>query len=561
MNLVHKVFFCGRMLCSNRHQLSEKNMIKPEKLDFWIAHGYNVLFEGRHGVGKTSIVQAAFEKAGLNWRYFSAATLDPWVDLVGVPKERIDENGVSYLDLVRPKEFAYDTIEAVFFDELNRSHKKVRNALMELLQFKSINGKKFKNLKIIWAAINPDEGDEYDVEKLDPAQADRFHVMVNIPYKVDEKYFASKYPKETAKAAIAWWNDLPDLQKSACSPRRLDYALDIFSKNGDMRDVIKESCNVGKLIANLKHGPISEAMERFMDELAACLDETSLVAKISEIQLFLANENNFSAAIDWICKKPERIDCFAPHFNKERLSEQVASNKKVYAQVIKNAVDTPIYQEVIQDFIKAAANAPIVKKLTDAIEKNKPLQKALRANIPSALVSGKFAPSLGTKPEDAWSIKRNFPTDFTGWIQKFRKEFDLVKNTNERQKKYMDLRNNMPPTLTVGDALQVLDVLNGLADSSHVTTLEKYDNFMGVVNHCIDQISKGSGKNWDQIEEAFFKQRLMKLGVKIGSSNKLASRLKKPETPSLDSQIESASATAKNAIASVKKKKAVKVKL
>lgn len=31
---------------------------------------------------------------------------------------------------------------------------------MELIQFKSINGKKFNNLKVIWAAINPDDGDK-----------------------------------------------------------------------------------------------------------------------------------------------------------------------------------------------------------------------------------------------------------------------------------------------------------------------------------------------------------------------------------------------------------------
>ena len=42
-------------------------------------------------------------------------------------------------------------------DEFSRAHKKVRNAVMELIQFKSINGRKFKNLKIVWAAINPDD--------------------------------------------------------------------------------------------------------------------------------------------------------------------------------------------------------------------------------------------------------------------------------------------------------------------------------------------------------------------------------------------------------------------
>ena len=41
------------------------------------------------------------------------------------------------------------------FDELNRAKPKVRNAVMELIQFRSINGIKFNNLRMIWAAINP----------------------------------------------------------------------------------------------------------------------------------------------------------------------------------------------------------------------------------------------------------------------------------------------------------------------------------------------------------------------------------------------------------------------
>jgi MoxR-like ATPase len=53
-----------------------------------------------------------------------------------------DEKG-SYLELVRPKAFRDDEVQALFFDEFNRSHKNKRNAVMELMQFKSINGRKF----------------------------------------------------------------------------------------------------------------------------------------------------------------------------------------------------------------------------------------------------------------------------------------------------------------------------------------------------------------------------------------------------------------------------------
>ena len=148
-------------------------MISDKKLDFFIKHKLNVLLSGKCGTGKTTVVIDAFNRNNMKWLYFSASTMDPWVDFIGVPKEKKTAEGKSYLELVRPQAFEDDEVEALFFDEYNRSPKKVRNAVMELIQFKSINGKKFKNLKVIWAAINPNDKDDeetkYDIEELDPA--------------------------------------------------------------------------------------------------------------------------------------------------------------------------------------------------------------------------------------------------------------------------------------------------------------------------------------------------------------------------------------------------------
>lgn len=216
------------------------SIIRDEKLDFWVKNDLNVLFSGKHGVGKSSIIIDTFKRHKLNWLYFSAATMDPWVDFIGVPREELGDNGERFLDLIRPKIFQEDTVEALFFDELNCAHKKVRNAVMELIQFRSINGKPFNNLKIIWAAINPedDEDQSYDVEALDPAQKDRFHVHVELPYRPDRSYFTSKFGVEVATPALEWWRQLPKDIVNDVSPRRLDYALDVHSKGGDIRDTL-----------------------------------------------------------------------------------------------------------------------------------------------------------------------------------------------------------------------------------------------------------------------------------------------------------------------------------
>jgi len=243
-------------------------MSTDKKLDFWFKHGRNVLFVGKHGCGKTASIKCCFERNGLihnkTYLYFSASTLDPWVDLVGVP-EKVEKDGKVFLELVRPKALASGEVEAIFFDEFNRAPKKVRNAVMELMQFKSINGMVFPNLKCVWAAINPEEEDTYDVEKIDPAQKDRFHIIQNIPYKPNKEWFITRYGEDTAISAIEWWNDLPDEEKNKISPRRLEYALNEFEIGGSLQDVLPSTSNVNKLVQALKNGPV-EAKLTFLYE-------------------------------------------------------------------------------------------------------------------------------------------------------------------------------------------------------------------------------------------------------------------------------------------------------
>lgn len=342
-------------------------MIKDAHLDFWIQNNYNVLFIGKAGVGKTSIVKAAFERAGLNWKYFSASTMDPWVDLVGVPREKTDENGNTYLDLLRPKEFQDDTIEAIFLDEYNRSHKKVRNAVMELIQFKSINGKKFNSLRIVWAAINPsdDEDDAYDVEPLDPAQEDRFHIKVEIPYAPDTKYFVDKYGRMSAKAAIEWWKGLPKQTQNQISPRRLDYALDIYSKGGDLNYVLPHGSNVGKLVQGLANGPMQDKLQELINAGDKAKAET-----------FIRVENNYTSAIDFIIKNQSFMNFFLPLLEEEKLASLLAANHKSKLKngliefIISQTRTCDVFKRVVNDIIKSKTNKDLTVRLIKEIGNN-----------------------------------------------------------------------------------------------------------------------------------------------------------------------------------------------
>jgi hypothetical protein len=310
------------------------------KLNFYFSKGKNVLLEGKHGTGKTSLVTEIFSKNCKNWLYFSGSTLDPWVDFIGIPKEK-EKNGETVLSFVLPEAMANQNIEAIFIDEYNRTHEKVRNGTMELIQFKSINGRKFPNLKVVWAAVNPSDPDEnlnYDVEELDDAQADRFQVKIKMPDNPDSNYFIEKYGESMTEASLEWWNALPDKLKNKVSPRRLDYGLEIYLEGGDLMDVFPFETNPVKLLATLKLGSLEKKISLLFAE-----------GKLDDAIKFLEDENNYQGSLPIIKKNNDYIKYFLPILDRERVSTLFFSDEKFKKFIL----DHPVYfKEALEEILK-----------------------------------------------------------------------------------------------------------------------------------------------------------------------------------------------------------------
>jgi hypothetical protein len=181
----------------------------------------NVILMGEAGIGKTHLVMDVAASLGLKVKYFSAATLDPFADLIGIPIPDSDRERIKYLRLQE-----INDAEVMFFDELNRSHKRVTNAVLEIIQFKSLNGDKLKNLRFCWAAVNPWDKEGYQTEALDIAVQGRFHYNIPVPYNVSYSYFENKYDDEIARIAYDWWWDLSDELRERFQPRNLDYMVE-----------------------------------------------------------------------------------------------------------------------------------------------------------------------------------------------------------------------------------------------------------------------------------------------------------------------------------------------
>lgn len=301
------------------------NPMDPINLQFWAENNYNVLLEGSHGTGKTASIKATFTKLfgepGVDWLYFSAATMDAWVDFVGVPREVVDADGQRYLDLIRPRALANDTVKAIFFDEFNRAPAKTRNAVMELLQFKSINGKKFHNMKVIWAAINPEGDDVYDVERLDPAQEDRFDVKIKVPYDVTPSYFFETYGK-AGEAACVWWRNLDEDVQKMISPRRLEVAIRMFKDGGDIGYCLPPEANTQELIVQLQDGTFRAEMLRLFSTGDKTASREALI-----------NENFYNGVqkdiFDFTNRGMDLVKFFVPLMPNEKIAKVFNAETKV----------------------------------------------------------------------------------------------------------------------------------------------------------------------------------------------------------------------------------------
>jgi hypothetical protein len=195
-------------------------------LEIYAKNNLNVMLIGTHGIGKTARVNALAQENNLKLKYFSASTLDPWVDIIGIPAPDMENNTIKFL-----RSTEIENAEFLFFDELNRASPRVLNAILEIVQFKSVNGVKLPKLRMVWAAINPPGGD-YQVEDLDPALMDRFHVYVQMESKLDVPYLLSKYREKVVTAVVSWYeNVLKKEHREHLTPRRAEYLCFALENN------------------------------------------------------------------------------------------------------------------------------------------------------------------------------------------------------------------------------------------------------------------------------------------------------------------------------------------
>lgn len=303
-----------------------------------IKAGLNVLLVGPSGVGKTLITREAVQSMGLKLKVLNAPTLDPYAHLIGIPVPDPDSKDIDFRRPVDIRE-----AEVLFIDEANRASDPTLNALMEITQFKSINGEALPNLRCIIAAMNPPDGD-YKVNEIDLAIIDRFDAYFDLPPAIDAPYFTRKYGSGLGGTAVKFWRNYENSrvrQRSSAnkvgylSPRKLERILDSYIASGMTSASIPPKVTVtassirqefgpyvkgGKIVDPNKSSSTSTITARKkapgLSPRFNATDKRKVRTSAAEAKSFIASESKSDAALDFV------RDSIANSFSPQRFTHR-----------------------------------------------------------------------------------------------------------------------------------------------------------------------------------------------------------------------------------------------
>jgi hypothetical protein len=123
---------------------------------FTIKNGTNLIVFGNAGIGKTEIAMQACDELGYAFKYLNLSVLEA-PDLIGLP----NVNSLGKTTYAPPDGFpllSENVKECVLLvDEIDKAKPELQNPMLELFQFRSINGNKFKFRAVLATGNLPDE--------------------------------------------------------------------------------------------------------------------------------------------------------------------------------------------------------------------------------------------------------------------------------------------------------------------------------------------------------------------------------------------------------------------
>ncbi len=164
------------------------NANELEKLLAVTPASQNIMLTGKHGIGKSQILEKFFTARGERVVILFLGQMSDPGDLIGLP--RLDEMSGKTL-FMPPYWFPTDGKPVVLFlDELNRAPPEVLQTIMDLTLNRTLAGRKLPEGSRVISAVN--DGEEYQLTDLDPALVSRFNIYEFKPTAQEWLLWAAK---------------------------------------------------------------------------------------------------------------------------------------------------------------------------------------------------------------------------------------------------------------------------------------------------------------------------------------------------------------------------------
>lgn len=249
--------------------LNAKGHAGPRQLIFW----------GHSGIGKSELCEQVANTLNIPFVATNLSTLEA-PDLQGLPL--IKDNTTTY---ARPGLLPSGEKGIWLLDEINRAPLEIRQALMQLLTTRSVNGHKLGESWLIVAAGNlSDDSQEYQVDELDPALEDRFAHFRLVP-KISTVINYLKNKHGTDHLGIRWLtsdNSIVSVNGKGASPRSFDAMCKALTHCPDIDNHLVISGEMGRTAAAAFSGWYKSPASVAFDDIWNCTEHAAEV--LSDLQ-------------------------------------------------------------------------------------------------------------------------------------------------------------------------------------------------------------------------------------------------------------------------------------
>lgn len=184
---------------------------------------------GRHGIGKTEIVQRLAAELGYGFRYIAPAQFEEMGDLVGMPAIEGEQTVFRAPEWVPQAEGP----GILLIDDVNRADMRILRGIMQLLQrYEMVSWKLPPKWQIVLTA-NPDGGD-YSVTPMDDAMLTRMmHITLEFDAKAWAQWAARRGVDERGISFVLTYPELVNGQRT--TPRSLVQFFDAIAEIEHLR--------------------------------------------------------------------------------------------------------------------------------------------------------------------------------------------------------------------------------------------------------------------------------------------------------------------------------------